>query len=128
MGAGIEYEMQIVRRVERLMADLGPFISLAEAAKMTGVPLQTLSEAVRKKRVPALRVQSRRWLVRPIAVQLYFGMKRERDDIREKLQQLLVDEGYLAATRPPKSRILSPFRPLVISGKPASKTLLEDRR
>ncbi len=51
----LEQERSIVHSVEQLLKECGPFVSLAEAARLTGVPLPTLSDAVRHGCVPAVR-------------------------------------------------------------------------
>ena len=73
METPIQTEAAIVKQIEDLMSRLGPFVTLADASRMTKVPLATLSEAVRLGRLPALRVQPRRWLIRISAVEAYFN-------------------------------------------------------
>jgi hypothetical protein len=72
-------ERAVVQRVNKLLKELGPFVSLAEASQITGVPLATLSEAVRDGLIPAVRVQSQRWLVRVSAVLNHFGLEEPPD-------------------------------------------------
>ncbi|RIK38344.1 MAG: hypothetical protein DCC55_21430 [Chloroflexi bacterium] len=99
-------------------------MSLAEAARLTGVPLPTLSDAVRHGRVPAVQVQPRRWLVRIEAVQSYFQSKEANPHLA--LQQKLIAEGLLNEIR--LEQHFEPFEPLASKGKPASERLIEERR
>ena len=72
MDTPLTQEIKIVEQVEQTLKQLGPFLTLAEAARSTGIPLPTLAEAVRLGRIPAVRVQPKRWLVRLQAVHIYF--------------------------------------------------------
>lgn len=119
-------EQEIVRRIEALLAELGPFVSLAEASARTGVPLSTLAEAVRAHRVPALRVQERRWLVRLEAVRAWFG---DTGDDEYAAQRRLLEAGLITRIKRREDRRLQPFDPAPHEGrKPASASLVEDRR
>ncbi|MCL4507423.1 MAG: hypothetical protein M1434_00395 [Chloroflexi bacterium] len=121
-------EADAVHRVEQALAKYGPFVSLSEAARQTGVPLPTLADAVRHKRVPALRVQQRRWLVRVSAVRAYFQTPGD-DAIERALQQKLVAGGLLAEARSRAGRRFAEVKPARYKGdKPLSETLVEERR
>jgi len=125
-AAGLAREQEIVRKVERSLEELGPFMSLSEASEQTGIPLSTLAEAVRTRRVPALRVQERRWLVRLAAVRAYFG-----DTVSDEYadQRRLLEAGLISNIKRREDRHLSPFDPAPYEGdKPASESLVEDRR
>lgn len=61
-------EQAIVARLQAALDDSGEWLSLADAAKRFDIPIATLAQAVREKRVPALQVQQRRWLVRTQAI------------------------------------------------------------
>ena len=120
----LEQERTIVHSVEQFLKACGPFVSLAEAARQTGVPLPTLSDAVRHGRVPAVQVQPRRWLVRVSAVRSYFAQAATPPDLA--LQQRLLEEGLLTEIKLVQQ--FEPFEPLPFKGKPASEILLEARR
>lgn len=120
----LEQERTIVHAVENFLKEQGPFVSLAEAARRTGVPLPTLSDAVRHGRVPAVQVQPRRWLVRVSAVRSYFNNNEENPHLA--LQQRLMAEGLLNEIK--LEQRFEPFEPLPFKGKPASEILIEERR
>lgn len=79
MDTRLTQELKIVEQVEQTLKQLGPFLTLAEAARSTGIPLPTLAEAVRLGRIPAVRVQPKRWLVRLQAVHIYFKDRLPQD-------------------------------------------------
>ena len=119
-------EQDIVRQVEQSLVELGPFMSLSEASEKTGISLSTLAEAVRARRVPALRVQERRWLVRLEAIKAYFG---ESSDDDYAAQRRLLQAGLIPLIRRREDRRLAPFDPAPYEGdQPASVSLVEDRR
>ncbi len=89
----IQTEATIVKQIEDLMSRLGPFVTLADASRITKVPLATLSEAVRLGRLPALRVQPRRWLIRISAVEAYFN---QRLPIDKSTSNLFLDIANVA--------------------------------
>lgn len=115
-------EREILRKIEALLAELGPFLSLSEASAQTGIPLSTLAEAVRAQRVPALRVQERRWLVCLEAVRAWFG---DAADDEYAVQRRLLEAGLITEIRRREDRRLAPFDPALYKGrKPASESLL----
>ncbi len=119
-------EQEIVRKIEASLAELGPFMSLSDASAHTGVPLSTLAEAVRAQRVPALRVQKRRWLVRLEAVRAWFG---DASDDEYAAQRRLLEAGLITQIKRREDRRIQPFDPSPYEGrKPASASLVEDRR
>jgi hypothetical protein len=126
--AGLDKEWEIARKAQRLieevLSELGPFASLAAASRQTGVALQTLSEAVKAGRLPALKVLGRSW-VRIAAVRAYMDRSKVEDPY-ELLRRRLVEDGLLADARP--RRRLRDFQPLPYQGKSASELLIEERR
>lgn len=120
----LEQERTIVHNVEQFLKECGPFVSLAEAARLTGVPLPTLSDAVRHGRVPAVQVQPRRWLVRVSAVRSYFNTNEVNPHLA--LQQRLMAEGLLDEIK--LEQHFQPFEPLPVKGRPTSEILIEERR
>ncbi|MCX6050218.1 MAG: helix-turn-helix domain-containing protein [Chloroflexi bacterium] len=120
----LEQERSIVQSVEQFLKEQGPFVSLAEAARLTGVPLPTLSDAVRHGRVPAVQVQPRRWLVRVSAVRSYFNS--DEDNPHLALQQRLMAEGLLTEIK--LEQHFEPFEPVPFKGRPVSEILIEERR
>ena len=119
-------EVEAVRRVKAVLDEYGPFVSLAEAARQTGVALPTLADAVRKGRIPALQVQKRRWLVRVSAVRHYFG---NRPDDEMELQRRLVEAGLLPAVKPQRERTFTMQNPISYMGeKSVSEWLIDERR
>jgi excisionase family DNA binding protein len=124
--AKLDKEWEIVRKAHRLidevLAEFGPFVSLAEASRKTGVPLQTISEAAKAGRLPALKVLGRSW-VRVSAVRAY---AEKADDPYEALRRQLVEDGVLADAKP--RRQLRDFQPVPYTGKSGSEIVIEDRR
>jgi hypothetical protein len=120
----LEQERTIVHTVEQFLKEQGPFVSLAEAARLTGVPLPSLSDAVRHGRVPAVQVQPRRWLVRVSAVRSYFTNNTINPHLA--LQQRLMAEGLLDQVK--LEQHFDQFEPFPSKGKAASETLIEERR
>lgn len=62
-------------RIERILNEAGPFLPLAEAARRARVPLPTLSDAVRNKRLKSLRLFGRAY-VRLDDVKAYLAQSR----------------------------------------------------
>jgi excisionase family DNA binding protein len=120
----LQQEREIVQLVEQVFRESGPFVSLAEAARITGVPLATLADAVRNGRIPALRVQPRRWLVRISAVRTYFEQGNVPPDLA--LQQRLLVAGLLDEIKVQQK--FEPFTPIPFTGQLASERLIEERR
>ncbi len=121
-------ETEAVRRVKQALETYGPFVSLSDAARETGVSLATLADAVRHKRIPALQVQRRRWLVRVSAVSAYFQKLDELEDAG-RLQDKLVKDGLLTDVRLHADRRFSRVKAVRYRGsKPLSEVLVEERR
>jgi excisionase family DNA binding protein len=120
-------ETEAVRRVEQALREYGPFVSVAEAARQTGVPLPTLADAVRHQRIPALHVQKQRWLVRISAVRGYFS--QESTDPRQELDRKLKAGGYLDENYTVANRKFRKIKPIAYEGKkPLSEWIVEERR
>ena len=62
-------------RIERILNETGPFLPLADAARQARMPLPTLSDAVRNKRVKSLRLFSKAY-VRLKDVEAYLAQSR----------------------------------------------------
>ena len=119
-------EIEIVREVQRKLEETR-FVSLAEAARATHVPLTTLSSAVRTGRLPAVRVMPKRWLVRVSAVNSYFNKTRSAMS-QDELDTFLMDMGILEKRNKPFGK-LKPFKAVRISGgKSATELVIEGRR
>ena len=58
------------QQIERVLAEHGPFLPLAEAARRFSIPLPTLADAVRAGRINAMRLFGRAY-VRPSDVEAY---------------------------------------------------------
>lgn len=127
--AKLDKEWEIVRKAHRLidevLVELGPFVSLAEASRKTGVPLQTISEAAKAGRLPALKMLGRSW-VRVSAVKAYAEKAEDEEPPYIKLQRQLIEDGVLSEIRPKLK--LRDFEPLPYTGKSASELLIEERR
>lgn len=78
MPKRIDPERAIVAQLQTALDRSGEWLSLADAARRHDIPLATLAQAVREGRVPALRVQSRRWLIRVSALDAAL----QRGDVR----------------------------------------------
>ena len=62
-------------KIEQILNEHGPFLSLADAARRACVPLATLSDAVRHERVKALRVLGKSY-VRLSDVEAYIAQSK----------------------------------------------------
>ncbi len=93
-------------------------VSLAQAARETGVSLQTLSSAVSSGRVPALNMPDKRRYVQLDVVRRYF----ERDSGLEKA----LASGLILEIK--RNTRLKPYpHKAKVHGKLVSQTLIEDR-
>jgi hypothetical protein len=128
-NAKLRKEFEIADKARRLiedaLAEFGPFVSLAQASRQTGVPLQTLAEAVRTDRMPALKVLGRSW-VRISAVHAYFD--KDGHESHGRIERALFEAGLIDEIRPRRKRKFTAFGPVKISGKPLSETVIEERR
>jgi predicted phosphatase len=93
-------------------------VSLAQAARETGVSLQTLSSAVSSGRVPALNMPDKRRYVQLDVVRRHF----KRDAWLEKA----LASGLIRSI-PRKTRIEPYPNKAKVEGKLVSQTLIEDR-
>ena len=93
-------------------------VSLAQAARETGVSLQTLSSAVSSGRVPALKMPDKRRYVQLDVVRRHF----KRDAWLEKA---LASGLILEIKR--DTRLKPNLRKAEVQGKLVSQTLIEDR-
>lgn len=66
---------QAQARIEHILNEAGPFLPLADAARQARVPLPTLSDAVRNKRVKSLRLFGKAY-VRLDDVKAYLAQSR----------------------------------------------------
>jgi excisionase family DNA binding protein len=122
----INGEVEIAQDVQRKLEET-EFVSLAEAARATKVPLTTLSSAVRSGRLPAVRVMPKRWLVRVSAVNAHFNKARSAIS-QDALDRLLIEQGLLMPRDKPYQKI-KPFKAIKISGgKSATQLVIEGRR
>jgi hypothetical protein len=107
----------------------GPFLSLSQAARKTGVPVQTLSSAVHSGRLAALTMPDNRKYVPPQAV-LDYLKQREDEDSSLIWQRKLLAKGLISEVKPRVScaAIQETFVPLEIKGEPVSETVIRERR
>ncbi len=75
--------------------DKGGFVPLAQAARTTNIPLTTLADAVRQGRIPAVRVQPNRWVVRVSAVELALKGDKALGPSQAQIDQALVEAGLM---------------------------------
>jgi excisionase family DNA binding protein len=121
-----EIEIETAGQAQRMLTVNG-FVPLAEAARVTGIPLSTLADAVRSGRLPAVRVQPRRWLVRISAVRLAISPKKVAHE--NEIERQLAQHGIVAdRSHAPAPKRLPPITPVELPGKPVSEIVLEERR
>lgn len=75
--------------------DRGGFVPLAQAARAAKIPLTTLADAVRQGRIPAVRVQPNRWVIRVSAIELALKGARTPEPSQAQIDQALVEAGLL---------------------------------
>ena len=93
-------------------------VSLAQAARETGVSLQTLSSAVSSGRVPALKMPDKRRYVQLDVVRRYFG--------RDAWLAKALASGLILEIK--RDTRLKPYpHKAKVEGKLVSQTLIEDR-
>jgi hypothetical protein len=116
-----------IQRIQSLMEQEGPFLSLSQAARQTGVPLQTLSSAVYAGRLVALTMPDGRKYVPLAAVISVFG---KAVDSSTTWQAKLLAAGLLAEMKPRALRhaTAADFEPVPISGEPIAETVRRERR
>jgi len=114
-----------IRRVDARLRQMG-LVTMTEAAKATGIPLATLSDAIRAGAIPSVKYGKWR-LVRVEAVRQYFEREDEvGDDLGE--QQLLTARGLLVEIRPPGKHVFSPVKRATVAGEPVSQSIIQERR
>ena len=116
-----------IQRIQSLIEQEGPFLSLTQAARQTGIPLQTLSSAVYAGRLVALMMPDGRKYVPLAAVLSVFGKSL---DSSTTWQARLLSVGLIAEIKPRAARRPhhSDFEPVPISGEPIAETVRRERR
>ncbi len=127
MNATTLAETGQIQRIQSLIEQEGPFLSLSQAARQTGVPLQTLSSAVYAGRLVALTMPDGRKYVPLAAVISLFG---KSVDSSTAWQAKLLAAGLLAEMKPRALRQAAApdFEPVPISGEPIAETVRRERR
>lgn len=119
-------ETQRVERIESLLRQEGPFLSLSQAARQTGIPLQTLSSAVQAGRLVALTMPDGRKYLPLAAILSLFGKSL---DSSAAWQAKLLTAGLIAEMRPRTTRLPRPdFEPVTIQGETIAETVRSERR
>ena len=93
-------------------------VSLAQAARETGISLQTLSSAVSSGRVPALKMPDKRRYVQLDVVRRHF--------IRDSWIKKALAAGLITSI-PRNTRLKPNPHKAKVEGKLVSQTLIEDR-
>lgn len=111
--ARLKREFEVMRKarqlIEKALTEFGPFVSLVQASRETGISLQTLAAAVRAERVPALNLLGKR-RVRVSAARACYEADDEDEDLR--VQRALHADGLLDTVRPLHATRFTPFRPV----------------
>lgn len=115
-----------IKQIDTQLRDMG-LVTLTDAAKTAGMPLATVSDAVRKQKIPSVKYGNQR-LVRVEAIRQYFTNDNagDTDDLRE--QQLLKDRGLLLEMRSHGKHEFKPLKRATVAGVPVSQTIIEERR
>ena len=116
-----------VERIQSLIEQEGPFRSLSQAARQTGIPLQTLSSAVYAGRLIALTMPDGRKYVPLAAILSVFGKALDSSTV---WQAKLLEAGFITEIKPRTARRprQSDFKPVRISGEPIAETVRRERR
>lgn len=116
-----------IQSIQLLIEQEGPFLSLSQAARQTGIPLQTLSSAVYAGRLVALTMPDGRKYVPLAAVLTVFS---KSVDSSAAWQARLLAAGLVAEIKPRATRQLAQaeFEPIAISGEPIAETVKRERR
>lgn len=69
-----EVEAYCIAKARQAFDHWGPFVSLSEASRLSGIPLSTLAQAAREGRLTAWEILPGRWLVRMPAVEARLGL------------------------------------------------------
>lgn len=116
---------EAIKQIDSQLRDMG-LVTLTDAAKTTGIPLATVSDAVRKQKIPSVKFGNLR-LVRVEAIRQYFADDGDDSaDVRE--QQLLKDRGLLVEMRPQGRHEFKVLKRVAVAGQPVSQTIIEERR
>ena len=67
-------EQRLIEKARQALERYGPFVSLSEASRLSGIPLSTLAQAAREGRLAAWEILPGRWLVRMRAVEARLGL------------------------------------------------------
>lgn len=120
-------ETDNVERIQSLIEQEGPFLSLSQAARQTGIPLQTLSSAVYAGRLIALTMPDGRKYIPLAAILSVFGKALDSSTV---WQAKLLAAGFIAEIKPRAARRprQSDFEPVPISGEPIAETVRRERR
>lgn len=127
MNVLIRGDSQGIDHIQLLLQQEGPFFSLTQLARQTGIPLQTLSSAVQSGRMPALTMpDGRRYVKLEAALKLF----AKSVDSSIGWQSKLLSAGLLSEIKPRSARqaTLFAFDPIVIEGEPVSETAMRERR
>ncbi|NJM41839.1 MAG: helix-turn-helix domain-containing protein, partial [Anaerolineae bacterium] len=92
-------------KIERILNEHGPFLSLADAARRANVPLATLSDAVRNKRMKSLRLLGKAY-VRLSDVEAYIAHSKTIS--KKQTWAEMVTELFRSAMRIACRRIFQP--------------------
>lgn len=120
-------ETQRVEQIQSLLRQEGPFLSLSQAARQTGIPLQTLSSAVHAGRLVALTMPDGRKYISLDAILNTFGKSL---DSSAAWQARLLTAGLISEMKPRATRRLAQteFDPVTIQGEPIAETVRSERR
>jgi len=118
---------QSVEQIESLLRKEGPFLSLSQAARQTGIPLQTLSSAVHAGRLVALTMPDGRKYIPLAEILSVFGKSVDSSAV---WQAKLLAAGLLPEMKPRATRrpARADFEPVTIQGEPISATIRRERR
>lgn len=115
---------EFIQQTDARLRELG-LVTLTEAAKTAGIPIATLSDAVRKQAIPSVKYGNQR-LIRVAAVRQYFDL--DEASLDETAQKRLLECGLLMEIRSPNAHAFRPLKRAVVMGQPVSQTIVEDRR
>jgi hypothetical protein len=120
-------ETRTVEQIQTLIRQAGPFLSLSQATRQTGIPLQTLSSAVHAGRLVALTMPDGRKYVHLDAVLRVFG---KTTDSSTAWQAKLLAANLLTEMKPRATRrpAQPDFEPAPIQGEPIAETVGRERR
>ena len=116
-----------IERIQALLVQDAPFLSLSQAARQTGIPLQTLSSAVHAGRLVALTMPDGRKYVPLGAVLNVFAKSVDSSAV---WQSRLLAAGLVQEMKPRVARRSPPasFEPVAIAGESIAETVRRERR